>query len=271
MKTNMLCVGAVLLACTLQSAAATSLRATPTKPAAAAAKPAPTATESAQDLQKLAPALGDKVADTVAKALAASSSKVAEKTQEQPAAKPVQHQKLDVGFQDFEKSLTDAISAKLLQTATGTAWNDDMRAKLTKNVTDVLKGNMKEILKPVKQSIGKTWMALPQDEQKDEYVNTLKKSFHSVFENSEKTVLSHLDLSLKRLDGYTKDKSLSQSQLLEKSEFSVDDSLTTEHCYDVLAKKSSKDMKAPANKTEVPAEKKKFCIQSVIGALAPSE
>merc|ERR1719329_1189883 len=144
-----------------------------------------------------------------------------------------------------------------------------MRSKFSKNVTDALKETLKVIMQPLKQSIGKTWMALPKDEQKDEYVDLVKKSFVPVFEKSMETVNSHLELSLERVKEFSSEKShLNSTELLEKSEFSVGDSLITEHCYEVDVKKSLKNAKKPTNASEAKEGKKKFCIQSVIGALA---
>merc|ERR1719476_58582 len=119
---------------------------------------------------------------------------------------------------------------------------------------------MKVILKPLKQSIGKTWMALPKDSQKNEYVAALKNAFLPVFTGSQHTFDSHLELSLKRVESYSKQKAaLKPVELLAKSEFSIEDSLLTEHCYEVSAKKSLKNIKKPANASEVLADKKKFC------------
>jgi len=255
----------------LVASEAASLRATPqapAKPATIAAQAVPKqvdakATKAAQDD-------AEQVANNIAKALGVDTAAhtAPAKAQGNASAGAVTHQKLDVGFADFEKNLTEEISKKLLQSASGPAWNDEMRGEFTKNVTSALKESLKVILKPVKQSIGKTWMALPKDEQKDEYVTTLKQSFVDVFAKSQKAIDSHLELSLKRVEDLKEKTDFNKTQILQKAEFSIADSLMTEHCYEVDAKKSLKSMKTPANKTEVQADKKKFCIQSVIGALA---
>lgn len=262
---------AVLMAASLQTGAAASLRAAP--PAKSAA--VPSAKSAAAPPAKGAPKPA-KSADAPATAQVAQAADLAERLLKKQAAakeaasKPAaqKRQKLDVGFSDFEKNLTEEVGTQLLRAANGTAWNDDMRDKFTKNVSEAMRESLKVILKPVKQSIGKTWMALPQDAQKNEYVETLKNSFLPVFARSMETVNSHLELSLKRVESYSHEKTLSATQLLEKSEFSVGDSLLTEHCYEVGKKKSLKTLKKPANASEVLADKKKFCIQSVIGALA---
>jgi len=264
MKMLSVSLAVILLAASLHSGAAVSLRAAPTK-----ATPQTAPVTQKREPAEVAKAVAEQVAKTVAKALAANITAPAVNASSTEKAAPVQHKKLDVGFSDFEKNLTEEISAKLLRSASGTAWNDDMKAQFAKNVTDALHESLKVILKPVKQSIGKTWMALPKDSQKDEYVESLKSSFVPVFENSMKTINSHLDMSLKRVEAYSQEKTpLAPTELLEKSEHSVADSLITEHCYEVSAKKNLKSMKKPANSSEVLADKKKFCIQSVIGALA---
>jgi len=257
----------LLVALLLWGGEAASLRASPqapSKPAVAAAAPKPV------EKKEAAQAVAENVAATIAKALAVNASAAeAPKAAATASAGPVQHKKLDVGFQDFEKNLTQGVSKKLLQSASGTAWNDDMRSKFTKDVSDSIRESLKVILKPVKQSIGKTWMALPKDEQKDEYVETLKNSFVPVFAKSMETVDSHLELSLKRVEEIGKEKAkMNSTEILKKAEFSIEDSLLTEHCYEIDAKKSMKTMKKPANASELHADKKKFCIQSVIGALA---
>lgn len=269
MASHKACLAAVLLLALVGRSDAASLRATPvaapkTATTQAAPKPVKEAPVKASD------AAAEQVAATLMKALGvnASAHVGAEKTQGAVAAAgPVKHEKLDFGFQDFEKNLTEEISLKLLKSASGTAWNDDMRTKFSKDVIDALKESLKVTLKPVKQSIGKTWMALPQDAQKDEYVTSLKSSFESVFAKSMETVDSHLEISLKRIEALSKEKSSNSTELLNKAQFTVKDSMLTEHCYEVGAKKNLKLTKK-ANASEVQADKKKFCIQSVIGALA---
>lgn len=244
----------------LQGASAASLRATPVPKSAA--KNEATASKSKETAAVKTEAI--EAATKLAEALAKKSET------KEAAPKPAvqQRQKLDVGFADFEKNLTEGVTTQLLHTTNSTTWTNDMRNKLTQNVSAGLRDSLKVTLQGVKQSIGKTWMALPQDAQKNEYVAALKSAFLPVFSRSMETVNSHLELTLKRLDTYSHDKKLSAKDLLEKSEFSVGDSLLTEHCYEVGNKKNLNKMQKPANKTEVLADKKKFCIQSVVGALA---
>lgn len=264
-KLHRVCLASALFVTSLHGGAAASLRATPAKaPADTAAK---TVAKASTDTQQAAPAVSDEVAATIENVLklnatvSAGKQKVAETSGQQPS----QHKKLDVGFSAYESTLMEKVTTRLNEAASGPEWNDDLRSKFTKNVTEALKANLKTILQPVKQSIGKTWMALPQDSQKDEYVDTLKKSFADNFNSSMHTVETHLDLCLKRVKGHANEK-LSANELLEKSEFSVADSLITEHCYEVDAKKSLKAT-TKTNTSEAPEAKKKFCIQSVLGAL----
>jgi hypothetical protein len=253
----MVCWAAASLVFGLQSVDAAFLHASPKAPAKPATKTAPVVASQ--------PAAAEAIIEAAMKASASPPTKAAKPAAAQPAQPRA---KLDVGFSDFEKNLTADIGQKMLRTASGTAWTSDMRAEFEKNVTDALRESMKVILKPLKQSIGKTWMALPQDSQKNEYVAALKSAFLPVFTGSQKTFEGHLELSLKRVKSYSDQKALKPAELLAKSEFSIEDSLLAEHCYEVGAKKSLKSMNKPANASEVLADKKKFCIQSVLGALA---
>lgn len=201
--------------------------------------------------------------------LKAASAPAQNSSSKAAAATPGQHAKLDVGFADFEKAAVDSVTQKLMRTASGTAWSSDMRAQFEKNVTEAMKETMKSIMKPVKTSIAKTWMALPQDSQKDEYVATLKKSFGPVFDSSMHTITSHLEMSLKRIETYSSQKKVSGEELVKRSESAVEDSLLNDHCYEVDAKHLKSTKSNSTNSTDgKAAEKKKFCIQSVIGALA---
>merc|ERR1719443_1909769 len=102
---QMICLAFMLFASCVRSGAAASLRAAPAK---------------------ATPAVPDAVAQMISKALNAAPASKAAAPQKAPAVagQPVQHKKLDFGFSDFESKLTSAVSAKLVQTATGDAWND---------------------------------------------------------------------------------------------------------------------------------------------------
>jgi|Transcript_39025 hypothetical protein len=250
-------LSSVLLASSWLAAEAGSLRAAP-KVAATPAKP------KAESEASPPPAAVDAAMDLI-KSLKVASAPSANSSSQKAATTSQGHAKLDVGFSEFEKTAVEEVGQKLLRTATGTAWSNDMRAQFEKNVTDAMKETMKSIMKPLKTSIAKTWMALPQDSQKDEYVATLKKSFGPVFESSMHTITSHLDMSLKRIETYSSQKKeFTAEALLKKSETTIADSLLNDHCYEVDAK----HLKSSSNSSDAKAEKKQFCIQSVIGALA---
>lgn len=175
------------------------------------------------------------------------------------SSQPQQRARLDVGFQEFEQNLTAFVGERLRSAAADAQWNKDMQNKLVTNVTEELSLGLKEMMKPVKQGIGKTWMALPNDQQKDAYVSNLRDAFMPVFTGSTKSVSTHLQLSLNRLKKWTKQDKDNQA-LLVSSESDLREALLVEHCHEftITAKKQK-------NGTATP---KKFCIQSVISSLA---
>merc|ERR1719428_2308951 len=120
------------------------------------------------------------------------------------SSQPQQRARLDVGFQEFEQNLTAFVGEHVRSAAADAQWNKDMQDKLVANVTEELNLGLKEMMKPVKQGIGKTWMALPNDQQKDAYVSNLRDAFMPVFAGSTKSVGTHLQLSLNRLKKWTK-------------------------------------------------------------------
>lgn len=163
------------------------------------------------------------------------------------------HSKLDFGFTTFEQNLTDELTASIQQSTKGKKLSSAQQEQLIKNITTSLSQNLKSLLQPLKQTIGKTWMALPQDEQKDEFVSQLRTAFQPVFQSNMKTVTTHFNLGLRRVESYV-DAAASGSadEALQKSEVTLAESLFSDHCYDDSRKK--KNASAPA----------KFCIPSVL-------
>lgn len=176
------------------------------------------------------------------------------------ASAPKGHAKLDVGFQDFEKSLMEQVNASILKATSNAAWTDALRQQLEANVTVSLSEGLKAQLKPVKQDIGKTWMALPDDSQKEAYVSALKRGFESVLSSGVQTTMSHMQISLHRVENLAKDKELSKDSLLSKSEATLTEGLLAEHCYGDKAK----DEKLSSQKTNASHKLSHFCIPSVL-------
>mmetsp|Transcript_111286 Transcript_111286/g.208669 ORF Transcript_111286/g.208669 Transcript_111286/m.208669 type:complete len:268 (+) Transcript_111286:118-921(+) len=207
---------------------------------------------------------------------AAASLRARATAQVQPSVKPQaaagaaptnqQHRsKLDVGFSDFERNLTSEVMLAIQgMSASKSEWRkENVSERLSENLTATLKAGLKAELAPVKLSIGKTWMALPQPSQKDEYVKQLRNAFTSVFESSMKSFHSHLDLSIHRVENDMKRRTDDQTaptpaELLARSEQTLGDSLVKEHCYE-------NNLKTPKAKKSL---SRRFCIQSVVGALA---
>jgi hypothetical protein len=172
-----------------------------------------------------------------------------------------QRARLDVGFQDFQQNLTAFVGARVRSAAAGANWSLALQDKLVANVTESLSLSLKETMKPVKVGIGKTWMALPGDAQKDAYVSQLRDSFMPVFANSEKSVGTHLQLSLNRLKKWSGQNG-AQANMLTSSEVDLNEALLTEHCHEFT-------LTAPKAKNGTAAQApKKFCIQSVVSSLA---
>jgi len=178
-----------------------------------------------------------------------------------------QRAKLDVGFADFNKQLMVTLNTELGNATGGHAWTNEMRQQLAANVTERLKAGITKVLAPIKASIGKTWMALPQDDQKNELVTQLKNGFVSVFANSLQTFDSHFKLGLKRVKimAERKHPAIDSASLLAKSEDMIIESVLAEHCYDDSAGAKGK---APPKANATTPNHAKFCIKSVAGNLA---
>jgi len=186
-------------------------------------------------------------------------------TQSAPATQPApQRAKLDVGFADFEKNLTSAIAAVIKSNLTGSSWNDDLRDSVIENVTMSLHKGLQDALKPVKMSIGKTWMALPQDDQKAAYVQQLRGSFESVMARAQDSLVTHLGIGIRHAAGLPKQRKQSTGnatqELLQDAEVALVSDLMVDHCYDDLKVKGKN---GTAGKT-MP----KFCIPSAVASLA---
>jgi hypothetical protein len=168
--------------------------------------------------------------------------------------KPKVH--LDVGFTDFQKNLTAQVADQVKKATAEAHWSTAEGEVLAANVTKALAEGMNAALKPLKMSIGKTWMALPQDEQKETYVSQLKAAFVPVFASSTRTAESHLRLSLHRVEGEHNVAVCGKALI---------DGLLAEHCYDAaLTSKVNSTSKSSSNVSN----KKRFCIQSVVDGLA---
>lgn len=177
-----------------------------------------------------------------------------------------QRARLDVGFQDFEKNLTGFVGERVRSAAVAAQWSKASQDKLVANVTEALSLGLKDTMKPVKLGIGKTWMALPGDSQKDAYVSQLRDAFMPVFAGSTKSVGTHLQLSLNRLKKWSQQMQADkQEALLTDTEKDLGEALLTEHCHEFTLTPKKLPKKDGANATAAP---RKFCIQSVIGSLA---
>lgn len=182
--------------------------------------------------------------------------------------------KIDVGFQGFEKNLTTLVEADIRGATTDKPWNASMQDALVANVTASLSAGLHQMFLPLKKTIGKTWMALPRDDQKDAYIGQLKASFANAFSSSLSTIENHVQIGLRHFKALAKRGTLSPAELLQKSEAGVADSLLGEHCYADGPKKISKGtallqatQEAEAAMLIQEAIGEAFCIQPVVGGL----
>lgn len=183
--------------------------------------------------------------------------------------------KLDVGFTDFAKDLTGNVTAAIENNTHEAEWTADLRKNLIQNVTDAFSASVKEALVPLKQSVGKTWMALPEDDQKNEYVSQLKAGFAPILASSLQTIIGHLNIGLRRVKAYAEQSNKLQPQeLLTRSEKSLEGDILQDRCYgDSFAQlwSSAIEEEAPNKTKAVPAKVvnatkpiKKFCLPSVV-------
>jgi len=170
------------------------------------------------------------------------------------------HAKLDVGFGDFEHNLTVQVDAQLRNFTANLALTAAAQTTLETNVNRNLSASIKDLSKPLKKSIGKTWVALPQDDQKDTYVGQLRSGFESIFESYLDTCQRHLSLSLHHLTlipGWGK--KVQGDAVLSHIQDTVGESFTGDHCYQDGPKK--------AKKVALTQTDEAFCIQSVLGGM----
>lgn len=190
------------------------------------------------------------------------------------------HQKVDVGFTNFEKQLNQTLESGVKNATNDGQWTAEMRQKLLTNVTDSLILSFKAKTKPIKQEIGKTWMALP-DDQKDEYVEQLRARFESDWAGGMAGIESHLKIGLRRVGDYAKQTiKLPADKILAGSEKTLADSLINPRCYgsdddSFLQLDSSTPPVAEAKDKGKAHKLKKFCmppaVDSVVGRFKDSE
>lgn len=185
------------------------------------------------------------------------------------AVPPGQHAKLDVGFAGFQDQLMSMVRAELKTTKLSTALTE----KLAANVTSTIDVGVKEALKPIKMSIGKTWMALPQDSQKSDLVASIKQSFAPIFANALKSFSGRLELAAHRTASLSTSaaekaakaggaqSAAEEEALLATAEQAFAAGILNEHCYgdDTVIHKAAGSKAKP---------EKKFCMQSPAQALA---
>lgn len=213
------------LFCLHAPAAAATLRASAGKHRDVALNSTQNATEDAGKSQI------DEAMDAVAAMMKAHAPKKHVAAHATNSSAPGHRAKLDVGFTAFEKDINQTVESGVKAALKNEQWTTELQEKLIENITSTMCEKFRAGLKPIKQSIGKTWMALPEDQQ-DDYVNRIKESFASDWSGGKSTLFSHFTIGLRRVDDYSKlENKLSPEKLLKSSESTLLDSLVNPRCY----------------------------------------
>jgi len=205
-----------------------------------------------------------------------------ERLPQKPANGTTQRVRLDVGFSDFEKKTLAQVGARIRGSTAGKEWTEELREHCASNVSAELSLGLKSQLAPLKQSIGKTWMALPKDEQKNAYVEQLRAAFLPVLDSYGNTIESHLNISLRRMREYGRPPlKLRHQELLGRCQALLTDCLVGEHCYEDSPKRNGTARLANASARaatqsvamaqtgdDAVREASQFCIPSVVQGLA---
>jgi len=226
-------------------------------------KPSPSSAKQLQRVEKAAKPLPTAASDSKSAAKAAQTGQNANGT-----APPAQHRaRLDVGFASFKKSMMDRILLSIRNATESSHWDSKLQLACKDNVSQALSQGLKAQLAALKQSIGKTWMSLPEDEQKDAYVSQLRASYEPVFSDTVATIDSHLQRSLKHLQIHSAhQKPLSQDVLLARCSSAIVGNILEERCYDLGGEQHLKKVNSFLEiKGNAP---RKFCMPSVFEAMA---
>lgn len=210
-----------------------------------------------------------KASAPVAKPVEASAKQSAAVPQKDAAiaATPAPHRaRLDVGFASFEKTMLEHVVAKMQAASANAHWTSQVQAACKDNVTKSLSQGLKSQLAALKQSIGKTWMALPEDDQKNAYVEQLKSAYEPVFSDAVSTIDSHLNRTLSHVYlRYSHKKEVSQDELVSQCETSINANILDERCYDIAGQQH---LKKVSSFLEIKgASPKKFCMPSLFEAM----
>lgn len=201
--------------------------------------------------------------------VAGGPASITSKSNSTPAAKPqVKRARLDVGFASFEKDMMEQVLASIRKATDSDHWTQQLQLGCKDNVSQSVSQGLKSVLAPLKLTIGKTWMSLPEDEQKNNYVDTLRSAFDGVFKDVMGTIDTHLQRSLQRLKIHPAGRKVTQDELMAECATSITGNIVSERCYDIGGgqhmKKVSSFLEVP-KKASVP---KNFCMPSVLEALA---
>jgi len=187
------------------------------------------------------------------------------------AAPPQQRARLDVGFASFESDASSELAQSIGGVLSGASWSEALRAKVLTNVTAMLHATLQTELKPLKQSIGKTWMVFPQDDEKDKYVEQLRGSFGPLFADMTKSFGKHANTSLRRFSTEAPSEHLPEDASRALVASILEDHCYQEHAHTLAAVKKPGNATAAANKSaallDASSPPGQFCIPSMVQSL----
>jgi len=174
-----------------------------------------------------------------------------------PANASAPRAKVDLGFTGFERDLAQKVEEGVRNSTEDAQWTAELRQRLMDNITGSLNATLSLKLKSVKQSIGQTWMGLPDPDQQDEYVSQLRSAFAPILASATGKIMSHFGFGVKRVQAYGKSRlKTSPEVLVAKSEKTLLDTLVEERCYN----DDSFLQVPPATHTAAAKKAAKFCI-----------
>jgi len=159
-----------------------------------------------------------------------------------------QKPKLELGFSGFTKNLTASLTAEVNSSAVKFKVPERLRQNLTAEVVAAVNKQLGEQLKPLKQSIAKTWVQM-QEGSRDKYANAVKNGFEPLFANAAASITLHVGIGIRRAaDLISEQPEKKDAELLAETLKVVEDDLFQQHCHT----------------SEKKGKKEQFCISSPV-------
>jgi hypothetical protein len=142
-----------------------------------------------------------------------------------------QKPKLELGFTGFNKNLTLMLSQEVNNSAAKFKVPERLRPNLTAEIVTAVEKGLGDQLKPLKQSIAKTWVQL-KDASRDHYADAVKSGFEPLFMTAAKSITLHAGIGVQRAANFINENpGKKDAELLAESLKVVEDDLFSEHCH----------------------------------------